>query len=486
MRDANMNMVRVGGTMLYEANAFYELCDELGIMVWQDFMFANFDYPIADEAFAASVREEATQFLRRTQASPSIAMLCGGSEVAQQAAMLGFKSDVWTGPLFDTLLPEVCSVVRPDVPYIKSSPFGGELPFIANTGVTHFYGVGAYMRPLEDARRAEVKFASECLAFSNVPEAITLDHHFPVPAVHHPLWKQRVPRDLQASWDFEDVREYYLQLLYKVDPMMLRRTDAARYLELSRAVTGEVMEYVFAEWRRKRSSCAGGLVWTYQDLLPGAGWGVVDSECEPKAAWYALRRAFRPVQVAMTDEGVNGIAIHVINDTAATRDVMLSLSCMRDANVLMSAERVMQLPAHSADELSANDMLGSFFDVNYSYRFGPLAHDVTVATLQDAASNDLLATAFHFPQGYDLHARDLQWQVRVEQDGSEWYLFIKTASLAISVHVTDEKFRAEDNWFHLQANAERRVRLIPRSADALKPDGEVRALNSTQVGRYRA
>jgi len=146
----------------------------------------------------------------------------------------------------------------------------------------------------------------------------------------------------------------------------------------------------------------------------------------------------------------------------------------------------LQLPAHSADELSANELLGSFFDINYSYRFGPLAHDVTVATLKDAASGEVVATAFQFPQGYDLRTRDLQWQVRVEQVGSEWYLVIKTAALAISVHVADEKFRAEDNWFHLPANVERRVRLIPRLAGAAKPDGEVRALNSGQVGRYRS
>jgi len=485
MRDAHMNMVRVGGTMLYESSAFYELCDELGIMVWQDFMFANFDYPVADENFASSVRQEATQFLRRTQWSPSVAMLCGGSEVSQQAAMLGFSAETWTGPLFDSLLPDACKKIRPDVPYIQNSPFGGELPFIANHGVTHYYGVGAYMRPLEDARRTEVRFASECLAFSNVPENITLNHLLPVPSVHHPLWKQRVPRDMNASWDFEDVREFYLRYLFKVDPMMLRRTDPERYLELSRAVTCEVMEHVFAEWRRKRSTCAGGLVWTYQDLLPGAGWGVVDSECEPKAAWYALRRAFRPLQVAMTDEGVNGIAIHVINDTAEPLEVTLSFMCMREAKVLMSSERELLLSPHSATELSANELLGRFFDVNYSYRFGPPAHDVNIAVLKNAATGEELATAFHFPQDCELRTTDVALEVSVIPEGTEWFLNIRPSRLAMFVHINDEQYRAEDNWFHLAANMERRVRLIPRSSGNHKPDGEVRAINSTTVVRYR-
>ncbi|MES1146799.1 MAG: glycoside hydrolase family 2 protein [Solimonas sp.] len=485
MKDANMNMVRIGGTMLYESNAFYALCDELGIMVWQDFMFANFDYPVADENFAASVRQEVQQFLNRTQSSPCITVLCGGSEVSQQAAMLGFAAETWTGPLFDVLLPDACSALRPDVPYVKNSPYGGELPFIANSGVTHYYGVGAYMRPLEDVRRTEVKFASECLAFSNVPESITLNHSLPVPALHHPLWKQRVPRDMNASWDFEDVREFYLGYLFKVDPMMLRRTDPERYLELSRAVTGEVMEQVFAEWRRRRSPCAGGLVWTYQDLMPGAGWGVVDSTGEPKATWYALRRAFRPVQVAMTDEGVNGIAIHVINDGAQLQNVTLSFMCMRDASVLMNAERSLQLLPHSAEEISANELLGRFFDVNYSYRFGPPAHDVNVAVLKNSTSGEVLATAFHLPQGYDLQPRDVQLQVSAVNEDGNWYLHVKSSQFAMFVHVTDENYRAEDNWFHLAANMERRIRLIPRSDGTHRPDGEVRVVNGLIVVRYR-
>ncbi|MGO7465110.1 glycoside hydrolase family 2 protein, partial [Rhizobium ruizarguesonis] len=96
------------------------------------------------------------------------------------------------------------------------------------------------------------------------------------------------------------VRDFYLQILYGFDPAELRREDPERYLDLSRAVTGEVIEETFAEWRRKGSACNGALVWTLQELLPGPGWGVIDSTGEPKQVWYAMRRAFRPVQVVFT------------------------------------------------------------------------------------------------------------------------------------------------------------------------------------------
>ncbi|HEX2675439.1 MAG TPA: hypothetical protein VHM19_02335, partial [Polyangiales bacterium] len=256
-RDAGMNMLRISGTTCYESDAFFRACDELGILVWQDFMFANMDYPIDDAAFAASVEAEARGLLTQLPAHPSLAMLCGGSEVEQQIAMMGLPREQWAGKLFHELLPALQRELAPSVPYVTSTPTGGALPFEPRSGVTHYYGVGAYLRPLEDARRAEVRFAAECLAFSNVPDESTFseflrDGERPV---HHPAWKTRVARDVGASWDFEDVREHYLRTEFGVDPLELRYTDLERYLALSRVVTGEVMARTLEEWRRARSTC---------------------------------------------------------------------------------------------------------------------------------------------------------------------------------------------------------------------------------------
>jgi beta-mannosidase len=482
MRDAGMNMLRVAGTLVYEGDEFYSLCDELGLMVWQDFMFANFDYPVDDDAFLASAVAEARQFLSRTQASPSISLLCGGSEVAQQAAMFGLPEKTWSNTLFDAVLPQAVADLRPDVPYVPHTPYGGELPFVAHEGVSHYYGVSAYCYPIEDARRADVRFATECLCFANVPDAAPFTLEPDAPKIEHPTFAPRVPRDTGATWFFEDVRNFYLETLYRVDAASLRQQDPQRYLDLSRAVTAEVMEATFAEWRRTGSITRGGLVWFFQDLWPGAGWGVVDSTGEPKSSYFGLKRAFKPVTVIFTDEGVNGLRLHLINETAVQKPVHLVLNALRDGEVaVMRAKRDMSLEPRSTIMLPATDLWGGFFDTTYAYRFGEPSHDVTFAQLYDAESNELLAEAFHFPLGRGHSRRDLGLEAELLQDRTDWHLKLTTKRLAQSIHIADDIFRPENNWFHLAPGHSRHIRLAPRHPTNAMPKGSVAAVNGDRI-----
>ena len=477
-KQAGMNMLRMSGTGAYESPAFYALCDELGLLVWQDFMFANFDYPVAEPAFAAEVAAEAAQFLSATQLSPSLAVFCGGSEVHQQAAMMGMKPEALASALYDEILPAAVQAWRPGAPYVVNSPSGGPLPFVVNKGVGHYYGVGAYGRPLEDARRAEVRFAAECLAFANVP-------HGALPPPNSAEWKAGVPRDLGAGWDFDDVRDRYLGLIYGVDPAQLRYADPALYLDLSRAVTGEVMEQVFAEWRRARSPCAGGLVWTFQDLRAGAGWGMLDVSGEPKPCWYALKRAFRTVQVALTDEGVNGLAVHLTNETGADLEVEVELTCLRDgATPVVSVKRTLTLPARGGAELSAYDLIGRFFDITYAYRFGPPGHDATVVRLR-GAEGDVLAEAFHYPTGRSLDPPTGAVEAALVQDAEGWVLTLTTDRLLQSVHIHDEAFRPDDDGFDLAPGEPKPIRLHARGEEA-KPSGEIMIPGGRVLASYSA
>lgn len=504
-RDAGFNMIRVGGTMTYEDDDFYASCDELGLLVWQDFMFASFDYPSDDPEFVDSVSQEATQFLSRTAGNPSLAVLCGGSEIAQQASMVGLAEDQRNVPLTATVLAELAATHRRDVPYVSDSPCGDVLPFYPRSGVSHYYGVGAYLRPLDDARQAEVRFASECLAFANIPCDATLGA-IGSPAAHEPAWKASVPRDPGAPWDFDDVRDHYLQTLYGQDPMRLRGHDPARYLELSRAVIADIMSETLVQWRRKASSCAGALVWQFQDVVPGAGWGIVDAFRRPKSGWHALKHVLQPQQVCLSDEGLNGLDVHVFNDGTGELQARLELVALRDGAVPVARiRRDVCIEPHGSLHASAAQWLGRFFDFTYAYRFGPREHDTVIASLY-AHDDRLISQAFYFPDRTApavFERGDIGLNASLEQRDGQWWVRVGTRSTARYVQITAPGLLPRDDWFHLGAGATACVALRPERAPAIHPLAschsgiplpgpyesptsiEIRAMNSSRTIRLR-
>jgi beta-mannosidase len=470
VRDAGMNMVRIPGTAAYEPAAFHDLCDELGILVWQDFAFANFDYPIADEGFRATVEAEARDQLAALAGRASLAVLCGNSEVEQQVAMLGLDPALGRGELFGKLLPALAAELAAEAIYVPSSPSGGELPFRPDRGVANYYGVGGYRRPLADARLAEVKFAGECLAFANVPEPSGIEAILPeAPAhvvVHHPRWKAGVPRDAGSGWDFDDVRDHYLRELFGVEAGELRRYDHERYLELSRAVSGEAMAAVFGEWRRSGSSCGGGLVLWLRDLVPGAGWGLVDSDGTPKQALVRLRSALAPTAVWITDEGLGGLAVHVANDGPGPLRARLRLALYHDfEQPVGTASEELELPPHGCLSRDAEALLGRFADLSWAYRFGPPAQDVVVASLDriEAEGPDPapLAQAAHFPAGRPAGAESAA-RLGLEAsaaaaDGDVVALTVRSRRFVWGLRAEASGLRAEEPWACVEPGVERRL-----------------------------
>ncbi|HEX4010827.1 MAG TPA: hypothetical protein VHX62_12495 [Solirubrobacteraceae bacterium] len=486
---AGLNMIRVPGTAGYESASFHDLCDELGILVWQDFMFANLDYPDSDEAFMAVVAAEARDVLAQLGGRPSLAVLCGGSEIAQQVAMLGLDPALAHGPLYGELLPGLVAEAEVQAPYVPSAPWGGELPFRTDRGVANYYGVGAYRRPLEDARRAQVRFAAECLAFANVPDEAGVA---PVLPVSGAAWKAGVPRDTGAGWDFDDVRDHYLELLFRVDPAGLRSVDAERYLALSRAVSGEVMAETFGEWRRAGSPCRGALVLWLGDLMPGAGWGLLDHRGEPKVAYHHLRRALAPLAVWTTDEGLGGIDAHVANDRDAPLAARLRVSLYRDGEVPAGeAVEDVALPAHGALRRNVEAMLGRFVDVTWAYRFGPPAQDLVVASLERVSGEtvELLSQSFRFPVGRPatpVPADRLGLRGIVEQrDGGGRVLRVASDRFAYGVRPVVPGHGVADDAFGVEPGHERVVELTPCAGEAAA-DGAAGWLTALNLaGRVR-
>lgn len=482
LRNAGLNMVRLSGTMIYEADEFYDQCDRAGILVWQDFMFANMDYPESDTAFMDSVQQEASQFLRRVRHRPCVALLCGNSEVEQQAAMWGAPKKLWEPALFHEALRTIARELCPDTPYWPSSAHGGAFPHDSSEGSSSYYGVGAYLRPLLDARHSEPRFASECLAFANVPEpeALTRMSRDQALRVHHAAWKQRTPRDLGAGWDFDDVRDHYFEVLLGQSALSVRYAEHERYLALSRVVSAEIMASTFGEWRCATSRCNGALIWFLRDLWDGAGWGIIGADGLPKSAYYYLRRLLQPQALWITDQGTSGLQLHVANEGPKPLQAKVHLGIYRDgARSLATAERAIALPARGETRIAAGSLLEEFYDLSYAYRFGPPHADLVHAALLDADGTQL-AEAVHLPLGLralGTHELGLQATAAPLDEGVQ-ELTVSASRYAHAVSVDVTGYRADDQYFNVLPGRARKLRLHPIGARA--PErvfGQVLAIN---------
>ncbi len=468
-RDAGLNLLRIAGTMHYETDVFHAACDELGILVWQDLMFANLDYPFTDPQFAAAATEEANAVVRTLSSHPSFAVLCGNSEVEQQVAMMGLDATLGRGTFFGETVPSLLAAATSDALYVPSAPCGGARPFVPDRGVANWFGVGGYGRPVCDTRRAGVRFASECLALANVPGE-------DVVAVTG--MQGGVPRDPGADWDFASVRDAYLGDHYGVDVEGLRAADPTRYLDLSRALTGELMAAVFGEWRRAASPCHGGIVLWWRDVVPGSGWGLLDHRGVPKAAYHHLRRALAPVALWIVDEGLGGLRLHVANDPAKPLTAGLVVSVFRDGEQpVRVATRTLEVPGAGAIELDLEEVLGGFLDIGHAYRFGPLGHDLVVARLQ-RADGELLSQVCRTigpstPEPDSAAAHGLHAHLGRSPDGGSVAIVRSRRHIrGLRLHVPG--LRPSDDAFDLAPGETRSVPLNGTLADG---GGHVTALN---------
>lgn len=501
-KEANLNLIRVPGTGVYQDRAFWDACDELGILVWQEAMLAFVDQPDETE-FIEELEAELTEQFELVSGRPSLAVVCGGQEIEEQAAMTSLSRDKWSYPVLERNVADLVEDVLPGVPYVVSNPTGGNVPYQMDSGVSHYFGVGGYLRPLEDARRAGVRFASECLAFATPPERRTVDEECggATRAGHDPAWKLAVHHDAGRSWDLEDMQGHYMHKLFRCDPFELRYRDPERALDVARATVATLFEAVLSEWRRPGSTCRGAIVLALRDLRAGPGWGVIDSLGRPKAPWFVMRRVLAPVALTLTDEGLNGLHIQLHNDRPeeVSGTVRVELF-VRGELMVESVEQHLTLAPRTGRVIEVSGMFDGFRDLTGAFAFGPPAHDVVTATFvreSGTGSGDESPMALHLPAGGMRSVEDdVGLEVEVTEDGGEFTLLITTKRLAQWVVVEVPGWRPEDSWFHLAPGTVRKIHLHeePVWPDPGDPDAEishpsaltgvVRALNSAKSVRF--
>lgn len=479
-----MNMLRIPGGTVYEDERFFDACDRAGVLVWQESMLGMVDPP-DDEEFTVAVVAEVTEVLVRAAAHPCLALFCGGQELEEQPAMFGLSRERWTTPLIHTVLPELVGRLAPGLPYVATSPSGGDLPFQTDAGVSHYFGVGVLLFPMTDLRRSSPRFVAEGLAFAVPPERASIEEEFggDMMAHHESEWKRAVHRDAGSWFDLEDVRDHYAAVLFGVDMAVLWRSDPEHALDLGRAAVTEIMGTALAEWRRTSSPCAGFLAMGLGDLRPGPGWGIVDSFGRPKAPWYAVARASAPVAVLATDEGINGLSLHLVNDTSTPVEGTLVVGLHTYAHSVEQAFCEVVVPARGGHRVHADALFDGFRDLTYAYCFGPRSYELVTADLVDATGRVLADTAY-LPGGPARVADpDVGLQTVIEAvDDRSWRLHVSTRRFAQYIQVDAPGFVADDSWFHLPPGGQKTTVLRPWPGGPEAPRGWVRAINSAVPG----
>jgi beta-mannosidase len=332
-RRANMTMLRVWGGGVYEQDAFHRACDESGVLVWQDFMFACIDYPSDDPVLHAEVVREAEHQVRRLRNRASLAVWAGNNEVHAIHGLVyrDFSPGNWGWSFFHDVLPAAVARFSPQVPYWPGSPWADSDPRGVNGvadgdrhawEVWHGVDVGAG-GPTEFATRGEAvhfdryrhdrgRFISE-FGIHAAPELDTLRRWTPQGSLelHSPQFDHRN----------KDVPKNKGDDLMSVETGL--PTDLAQYVDFSMACQAEGLKFGIEHYRRRQPHCAGTLLWQFNDPWPGLSWSIVDHDGIAKAGYYFAQRAYRPVLASFRRTEDGGVELWVTN--SGRHDVSLAL-----------------------------------------------------------------------------------------------------------------------------------------------------------------
>lgn len=307
-----MTMLRIWGGGAYEQDAFYDACDELGVLVWQDFMFACLDYPSEDVALQHEVAREAEHQLRRLRNRACLALWCGNNEVhgLHGAAHGSVDPGDWGWHFFHGLLPDAVSQLSPGAIYWPGSPWADEPSGIngVHDGDRHAWEVwhGVEMGaggPTEfDSRGEQVhwqrygydhgRFISEFGIHASPAEATLL------------RWTEAGSLALRSeAFDGRNKDQPKDKGWALMEHETGAPTTLTDYVDYSMACQAEGLKFGVEHYRRRQPHTSGALVWQFNDVWPGFSWSVVDFDLVPKHGFYALQRAFRPLLASFRADG---------------------------------------------------------------------------------------------------------------------------------------------------------------------------------------
>ncbi|HOB76501.1 MAG TPA: glycoside hydrolase family 2 protein [Phycisphaerae bacterium] len=449
-RDTHMNMLRVWGGGVYEDPAFYRLCDELGLMVWQDFMFACSEYP-EEPALVEKVRREARHVVRELRNHPCLVLWCGNNENQWLFDEIWAPTGKRSGETYyNDILPAVCREYDPQRPYWPGSPYGGSKANDPNFGDCHVWSVwGGWLGPAH-YRDNPARFASE-FGFQAMPAAATVreftareDRRLFSPVIDH----------------HNKVEDGHARIVRFLADSLGLPVDLDDYVYLSQVQQADAIKIGVEHWRRRWPGSAGALYWQLNDCWPVASWSAVDWAGRPKALWYASRRFFSPALVSFcpvsnTPFGLTDLDLWVTWDGLDYPSVRLDVTAMAlDGKILKKRRFETRLPANGSRRVATLQ----------PRVLGLSRPEYELVHVRMSRGKETLSENFHyFAPGKYMDWPDPGIRVAVRRGEAGLKIELTARCPARAVCLTAERWegRFSDNFFDLMPGETRAIDWLP-------------------------
>jgi beta-mannosidase len=468
-RNANMNMLRVWGGGIYERDAFYDLCDSLGLLVWQDFMFACATYPEEPPQFVAEVEAEARYQVRRLRSHPCLVLWCGNNENQWiHDRTFWYKPDARVpGSLYyDEVLPRVVAELDGRTPYWPGSPYGGSDHNAREEGNVHDWEVwhGNFPRRFgEKPRREPTPENVSYLRYAEDTGRFISEFGMHASPVLETLRRAIPPEQLyyhSPSMDHHNKDEPK----NKGDNLMLTVTglpaNLEEYIDFSMIAQAEGLKFGIEHFRRRKPHCSGTLFWQLNDCWPVLSWSVLDYYGFGKAGYYYVRRAYAPVLASFKTLEDSGVELWITNDA---RSDITDTATVRLGTFAGETVREEELPIRVAANSSRAVKRWEGREVNGRPDRYLSVHSTT----------RLFPTNRHFFAAIkDLRRTPVRPNAKISSaEEHELRVSLQTPEYAYFVHLTvpDEGARFSDNYFDLEPG-ERRTITITNEKGTLTPD----------------
>lgn len=475
--DANFNIIRVWGGGYYPEDYFFDLCDEYGLIVWQDLMFACSAY-IMTEEFRENIKQEISQNMRRIRHHAALGLWCGNNEMELAWNEWGIEPPERKADYikqFEDFIPRIAKDIDPGTDYWLASPSSGgsfNKPNDENMGDMHDWSIWHGREPFTYFRKRFPRFMSE-FGLQSFPLLKTIETFtFPEDRnIFSPVMEHH-----QKNKDSNEKIMYYIAQYYKFP------NSFKSLIYLSQIVQAEGVKYGVEHWRRNRGRCMGAVYWQLNDCWPVASWSSIDSSGRWKALHYTAKRFFAPVLISACEEE-STVSLHVTNETLRAVSGRLVWK-LRDiySNIISESESQVEVEELSALECKKLDY-SDFLNCDDKKRKHYLEY-MLICENETVSSGTVL---FVPPKHFAFVLPQLQTMISESEDSFE--IKIRTKAFAKHVEIGFKSLDPilSDNYFDLSAGEEKVVAVQKKELEKsvtlseLESELEVRSLFDSYI-----